>query len=421
MRDLGLLERADELAPHAGEVELGADHHHAGGLAEVEPEGRRAGGQRQRVARRDRLERLLEQRRLDGELLVAHHVAQPRHRGQQRGGGLGGGLGELAYEAAPRAGEHEPASADGRGHGVPAAHVELDEAGRLLAHRAEQLVDRRLAGHDVGPALGADQHHAGVEEARQPVDHRALGLWRAQRVDEVALQRRQPAEDLLLAAGQRAVDEVDDLAERRLVRDGEDREGVHARDLDERRRHALERQAGAEAERARAAVLKLGHQAALRAGVAAQPDAGGEHHPLRPEPALRLRDLDGVRAEDLRFGVAAEQLEPEGLLGQQIGETEHGFVAYGGWTRRYWPPSRPSSPPRSRSCASSWRSRRCSAARRRGRPSCGAPSSGSGSSRSTCRSTRPRWSAIRAARRSAGSWTARRTCSPTGAAGPAAR
>ena len=210
---------------------------------------------------RDRLERLLEQRRLDGQLLVAHHVAQPRHRGQQRRGRLGGGLGELADEPAPRAGEHEPRA---RRPAVATAcqplDLQLDEPGRLLADRAEQLVDGRLAGHDVGPALGADQHHAGVEEARQPVDHRALGLRRAQRVDEVALERRQPPEDLLLAADQRAVDEVDDLPERRLVGDREDREGVLARDRDERRRHALERQPDPEAERARPALLELRDQ-----------------------------------------------------------------------------------------------------------------------------------------------------------------
>ena len=99
------------------------------------------------------------------------------------------------------------------------------------------------------------------------------------------------------------------------------------RDLDERRRHALEAEADAEAERARAALLELRHERALRVRVPAQPHAGREHDPVRAEPARRRVDLDGMRAANLaRLGLrpAAEQLEPERLLGEQVGETEHG-------------------------------------------------------------------------------------------------
>ena len=72
-------------------------------------------------------------------------------------------------------------------------------------------------------------------------------------------------EELLLATGQRAVDVVDDLPERRLVRHREDREVVRPRHLDEGRRHALEPESDAEPERARAG----GFAAALRdAGIA---------------------------------------------------------------------------------------------------------------------------------------------------------
>ena len=270
------------------------------GSREVEPERRRAGGQRQRVARRDGLERLLEQRRLDRLLLVAHDVAQPRHRGQQRRRRLRGGLGELADEAAARAGQHEPARppTGRRGDGVPAARP------RARTGRAAARGPRRSSSSTGGlPATISGRPSApssttlASRKLRQPVDHRALRLRRAQRVDEVALERGQPAEDLLLAAGQRAVDEVDDLAERRLVRHREDREAALARDLDERRRHALERQADAEAERARARrPASCGTSAALRVGVAAQPHAGGEHDPVAarasapaPRPRRRAR------------------------------------------------------------------------------------------------------------------------------------
>jgi hypothetical protein len=117
----------------------------------------------------------------------------------------------------------------------------------LGAYLAQQLVGRRPAGEDLGLALRAHEHDAGVEEARQAVDHRALGVGRAQGVDEVALQSGEAAEDVLLAARHGAVDEVDDLAERRLVRHREDGEAALARHVDQRRRDALEAQADAEA------------------------------------------------------------------------------------------------------------------------------------------------------------------------------
>jgi hypothetical protein len=130
---------------------------------------------------------------------------------------------------------------------------------------------------------------------------------------------------VLLAAGQRAVDEVDDLAERGLVRHGEDRERTLLRDLDERRWHALEAEADAEAQRGHAAGLELGDECALGLGVAPQPHPGREHDPVATQPARRLVDLHGVGAEHLprrRVGPSAEQLQAERVLGQQAGEVK---------------------------------------------------------------------------------------------------
>ena len=108
----------------------------------------------------------------------------------------------------------------------------------------------------------------------------------------------------------------------------EHREAALARHLDERRRDALEAEADAEPERAHAVGLELRRRA--RAGppaLRAQPHAGGQHHPVRAEPARGRVDLDGVRAAHLalrRLRAAAHQLEPERLLGEQVGEMEHG-------------------------------------------------------------------------------------------------
>ena len=70
---------------------------------------RAASGCRSRTCAR--LERLVEQRRLDRQLLVAHDLAEPRHRGEQRRRRLRGGLGQLADEAR---GAGWPARASGR-------------------------------------------------------------------------------------------------------------------------------------------------------------------------------------------------------------------------------------------------------------------------------------------------------------------
>ena len=183
----GLLEPGDQLAADARELDAGGvaaagDDHEPRGLGEVEPERRRARRQRQRVVRLGGLERLREQRRLDRLLLIAHDVAQPRHRGEQRRRRLRRRLGELADEATARAREHEPARrlvglrGDRRRDRVPAVDLELDQPGRLVADLGQQRAHRRLARDDLGPPVGADEHDAGLEELREPVDHRLLGL-----------------------------------------------------------------------------------------------------------------------------------------------------------------------------------------------------------------------------------------------------
>jgi hypothetical protein len=276
-----------------------------------------------------RRERLLQQRRLDRLLLVAHDVTEPRHRGKQRRRRLGGRLGELGDEPAPRAREHQPAvglvgARGDRGRDrVPARHLQLEQPGRLGAHLLQQLVGGRFARDDLGPPLGVQQHHAGVEELRQPIDHRPLGLRRAQRVHQVSLQRGEAPEHVLVAARERAVDEVDDLPERRLVRHREHREVVLLGDLHQRRRHALEPKPHAEPERAHPALLELRHERALRLDIAAQPHAGREHHPIRRQPARGRVDLHRMRAPHrplARAHASTEQLEPERVLGDEISE-----------------------------------------------------------------------------------------------------
>ena len=111
-----------------------------------------------------RRERLLQQRGLDRLLLVTHDVAEARHRGQQRRRRLGRRLGELGDEPAPGTRQHQPAlglvgaRGDRRRDRVPARDLQLEQPGRLGAHLLEQLVGGRLAGHDLGCALGVQQH-----------------------------------------------------------------------------------------------------------------------------------------------------------------------------------------------------------------------------------------------------------------------
>ena len=105
---------------------------------------------------------------------------------------------------------------------------------------------------------------------------------------------------MLLAAGQRALDEAGrsrGTACRRAPRRPGSR--ARARDLDERRRHVLEAEPDAEAERGHARLLERRHERPLRLRVAAQPHAGREHHPVARQPARRLVDLDGMRPAHL--------------------------------------------------------------------------------------------------------------------------
>jgi acetylornithine deacetylase len=125
VRDVGMLELGPQIAAHAGEVHGRAPVP----AARVTPDDDRAerrgpGGERQGVARLGGLERLLEQRGLDGLLLVTHDLTEPGRGGKQRSGGLRGRLGEDC--------QHEPplrlvgARDDRRGHRGPAAGVELE-------------------------------------------------------------------------------------------------------------------------------------------------------------------------------------------------------------------------------------------------------------------------------------------------------
>ena len=111
-------------------------------------------------------------------------------------------------------------------------------------------------------------------------------------------------------------------------RDDEDGEGAGARLLQERRRHPLEDEVQAEAERGGVGRLQLGDQQALAGGVVAKPHAGREHDPARLEPGRRALDLDRVGARHATAqGVVApgQQLQAQVLLGQQVTKRERGL------------------------------------------------------------------------------------------------
>ena len=187
-----------------------------------------------------------------------------------------------------------------RGHGdrerVPAVGLEFHEPGGLVPDRVPDPVGRSVACGGLEPAVGGEQQHRRVHEGREALDDRTLGVVLAQRVHEVQLHRRQPLQRAQVAARQRAVDDADHVPEGHRERDGEDGEGAGARLLQERRRHSLEDEVQAEAERGRVGRLKLGDQQALAGGVVAKPHAGGEHDPPRIEPGRRAIDLDRMGA-----------------------------------------------------------------------------------------------------------------------------
>ncbi len=274
------------------------------GSRQVDAERRRARGQGRQPALVGRGERLLEQRAAHGLLLRAGDLAEAAERGQQRRAGLGRGLHEPVQAPGPAAGEHEPARRrvlprrDRRRDGVAARDLELGQPRLAPRDGRAQLGHGRAADDDLGLAARADDDHRRVEEACEPLGHHALGLRAAQGVDEVALQRRQPPEDADLVAHQRALDVVDDLAERRLVRNGEEREAALGGGLDQCAGHAAEHDALAEPERGRPRVVELRDELALGRRAAAQAHAGRQHHPLGLEEARRRLDLDHVRAGD---------------------------------------------------------------------------------------------------------------------------
>ena len=192
----------------------------ARGLREVEAEGGGAGGQGRDVAS---AEHLVEQRPPHGKLLLVGDLLQALHGDEQRRGGLGRALGQRAVEPGALAGQHEPArlvagaGGERRDDGVPAIGVD-----RAFDAPPERL-ERRAAVGDHGRARGIEHGHARVHEARQTLDHGGLGLGVAQRVHHEPLQRGQAAEQRLVGAHDRGVDEPHDLHERGLARDGEDR------------------------------------------------------------------------------------------------------------------------------------------------------------------------------------------------------
>ena len=179
------------------------------------------------------------------------------------------------------------------------------------------------------------EHDAGVEEARQAVDHRLLRLRRAQRVDEVALQRGQTAEDVLLAARQRAVDEVDDLPERRLVRHGEDRvpcsraasisaAGTRLKPSPTPKPSALAPPVASCSTSARwASALPRSRTPVVSMTQSRPSQRAGASTSTACAPRTGRRPTSGL---------AAQQLEPELVLGEQVGKAE--AVVHGAYPMR---------------------------------------------------------------------------------------
>jgi hypothetical protein len=165
---------------------------------EVDPE-RRAARPAAQVARCDRLERL-RQRRLTA-CSWSRTVAEPRHRREQQCRRLGGRLRELGDEPARVLASTSQRSAsisgdDRRGDRVPApTSSSTSPAG--WAQTSLSNAAGRLPRH----ALGVSSASSSTTLASRKLTSRstiALGCG-AQRVDEVALERGQPPEDVFVA------------------------------------------------------------------------------------------------------------------------------------------------------------------------------------------------------------------------------
>ena len=278
---------------------------HARGERDAERGG--AGGQAARLGARRELQQLVEQRRADGAFLLARELGEALGRGEQRHGGRGG----RSRQGHPAARRHrQPARRrDRHGDDVPAVVLEL-ALGDAPAHALG-------IGH--GARGRAVQHeHARVEHAREPGDHRRARLRLAQRVDQVALDRGQPLVAVQVARQRRPGHVARDVAERRLQRHREHREGPLARLLQQRARHALEHEPQPDAQRADPRGVQLGDQRALRRRAPAQPHPGREHHPVALEEPGRRLDVDRVRARHLarqRVGAAGDERQAEILGG----------------------------------------------------------------------------------------------------------
>jgi hypothetical protein len=187
------------------------------------------------------------------------------------------------------------------------------------------------AAHALGVRHGArgravEHEHAGVEHPREPADHRCARLRLAQRVDQVALDRRQPLVGVQITRQRRPADEPRDVAEGRLQRHREHREGARARFVEQRSRHALEHEPEADAQRADAGLVQLGDQRALRRGAPTQPQTRREHQPAPLEEARRRFDVDRVRARHFPrqgVGAAGHEREAEVFGSEEISENEH--------------------------------------------------------------------------------------------------
>ena len=147
----------------------------------------------------------------------------PRAPGRARGRRGARSPPAAAPRPAPRAGRAAPRA---RGRGWRPRASRRRRSARVTTcqpscsnSRSPMRAARSSSGHRpagrLDAAVGDEDQHAGVEHPREALDHHLARARLAQRVDQVALDRVQALVGVQVAGEQRAVDEADDVAERR--------------------------------------------------------------------------------------------------------------------------------------------------------------------------------------------------------------
>src|SRR5579884_2494861 len=198
-----------------------------------------------------------------------------RLRRAQRRKLAGGGHRQLEAVA-----EREPAAPMQLSHDAPLAVDELERAVEMLAERGEERLHALTREHRL----------------RKPLVHRE--------------RTRQPLE---LVAREPRRGRLRDRDERHLVRDRDDWEAAPLRLVDDRLRHPVVAEAGAEAEAGDAVCGEAADVLPLRPRRLPDPEAGREEELAALEPRRRVRQLAQMEPADLVVepGGAARDREPE--------------------------------------------------------------------------------------------------------------